>query len=150
MQSSAGALATESKEKRAGNCGDVTAIAEGSAGTVSGDLSTAISNAISQACGGNLASSEADIIASQLSAAAGNATAATAQGGGTTDTSAQSSISGNLQGVLADSISRAVSKCKCGKGQSGGAGSASEQTGGGGSGGGGTNCPPGLARQGKC
>ena len=146
LQASAGALTQESKEKRAGNCGDVTAVAQGSAGTTAGDISTAISQAISQACGGNIASSEADTIAAGLSAAAGKADAATAQNGGVTDTSTQSQITGDLQGVLADSISKAVAKCKCGKGQSGGAGSASQQTGGTSSAG----CPPGLARQGRC
>ncbi|KAL4541424.1 hypothetical protein Ndes2437B_g05787 [Nannochloris sp. 'desiccata'] len=149
-EASAGAFMKESKEKRAGNCDSVTAVAEGSAyGDVAGDLSTAISEAISKACGGNIASSEADIISSGLSSAAGKAEAATAQGGGTTDTSAESEITGSLEGVLADSISRAVAKCKCGKGRSGGAGSASGQNGDGGSGGSTSseNCPPGHQRQ---
>lgn len=87
-----------------------------------------------------------------MSSAAGKAEAATAQGGGTTDTYAESEITGSLEGVLANSFSRAVSKCKCGKGRSGGAGSASEQTGDNGSGGLPSReyCPPGHQRQGRC
>jgi len=152
-QASADALIKESKEKRAGNCDGVTAVAEGSASAdVSDDLSIAISEAISEACGGNLASAEADVIASALSSAAGIAEASTAQGGGTTGTTAQSESTGSLEGLLAESISKAVSKCKCGKGQSGGAGSASEQTGNSGSGESTSSedCPPGLRRQGRC
>ena len=114
-EASANALRKENTEKRAGNCNVGSAQAAGSAGDASGDISTAISNAISQACGGNQAVSEADAIKIGLQSAAANVDAAStaASGGGATETEATSQIAGPLENTLADSLSTAVSKCKC-------------------------------------
>lgn len=135
-------------ERRAGNCdrGGGNATTTAIAGDAAGDISTAISNGLAHACGGNLASAEAEAVRIGLGDAAARAGAAAASGGGTAATAAQSEISGGLEGTLAQSLSTAVAKCKCGGGASGGAGPASAHGGNASS----AACPPGLSRQVRC